>query len=310
MLLKLGINPDQGVPHIATAMGSLPGFKGKGDGRIEDAELANSLLKIPFYQVTKGLQEKARSLFGVYVPWWPKNIETKGELTPALAEIRENTYGKDNYTKLNKLYQTIIGTNAHELSIRLVTGIHGKENDIDGAIEGRNARCSEFAYLFYSLALASGLDAYPVEVFADMGIKMHAAVVARIDDKVWYIDPGAEYPISDFSPWIVHRIGDASLLLGIYVYNLVFDGVIGRDDAPRILSEMVSLSPGSPLLLFGLARAEYNAGQLDPAWKSLCRAFSIWPTIPGGCELRGDILKSLGKETPPPCQAIDACSKK
>lgn len=301
-----GIDVDGGVPVISRTMGEFPLILNRGDGRSEKAELAAAVLRRSFFQVGPELRQQTQQALGVDVPWWPKAkhaVEALGFAASRIIKEAEAAGGTVDS------FLAGIRREIEKLSIGKPKDPRGPEKDIDGVLKTREARCAELAYLFYSLALSVGLDAYPIEVIANASRQSHAAIAVRDGDRTLYFDPANPNTIADSPPWIVHRIGDAPLLLGIYEYNRQFDGSIAFQDEIAIMTTMSEITPGSPLLFYGVAKAYLMAGDRPAAEEALCRAMSIWPLIPGACTTRDAILSLPGKEAPRRCEAFSSCDE-
>ena len=190
---------------------------GTSDAKLSASEIFRSALLMPATAADKRNALFKRST-GYAIPWIP-NKTNRVKIERELAKTRK-VLAKVGVKSGHARYLEYIARNVDSI-IRRVFAVtyrdHKKsEASIDGIIRRKFVRCSEYATLFYGIALLANIKAYPVEVYN--GLNPHMAIAVPIGKgKLLYFD--GQLGVMKRPIYKSYYLGGVTDLFASFLYN-------------------------------------------------------------------------------------------
>jgi hypothetical protein len=152
------------------------------------------------------------------------------------------------------------------------------EASIDGIIRRKYARCSEYATLFYGIALLANIKAYPVEVYG--GVNPHMAIAVPVSKgKILYFD--GQLGVMKRPIYNSYYLGGVTDLFASFLYNRSARSIT-RVSSFRSKRDPIELAavvaPHNALIRFDLGTYYQGKKQWRRAMKHYGAAFKLRPT--------------------------------
>ena len=263
-----------------TKNGSLPLVTGKGDVKLSASETFRGALLVP---PSATAASKRSILFkrstGYAIPWIP-NKTNRVKIVRELAKTRK-ILAKVGMKSGHARYGEYIARNINWM-IRKVLGVRyrdhkGKEASIDGIIRRKYARCSEYATLFYGIALLAGIKAYPVEVYN--GLKPHMAIAVPISKgKFLYFD--GQLGTMKRPIYKHYYLGGVTDLFASFLYNSARSKTKTSSHRPKRdpIELAATVAPHNALIRFDLGTYYQGKKKWRLAMKHYGAAFKLRPS--------------------------------